>query len=119
MSSLPACFRNAAAGRGTRSSRPRDLVSICRESVGSTGGRRSAWADRLEICLGLDLCDSGFDSTVLSEFRTRLVRGCAEEMLFSTLIDKCAFVNLTWPHFDHFNWPHFVRKLSFLDSRLY
>jgi transposase len=42
-----------------------------------------------KYALGLELCDSGFDSTVLSEFRTRLVRGGAEEMLFSTLIDKC------------------------------
>lgn len=36
--------------------------------------------------LGLDLTDSGFDHTVLSEFRTRLVAGEAEQLLLDTLL---------------------------------
>lgn len=34
----------------------------------------------------LELTDTGFDSTVLSEFRTRLVHGAAEALLFDTLL---------------------------------
>jgi transposase len=38
--------------------------------------------------LGLDLADSGFDATVLCEFRTRLVRGDAVQLLLDTLLDQ-------------------------------
>jgi hypothetical protein len=38
--------------------------------------------------LGLELSDEGFDSTVLSEFRTRLVRGSAERAV--KLVDDLA-----------------------------
>jgi hypothetical protein len=41
-----------------------------------------------EISLGFELRESGFDSTVLSGFRTRLLRGSAEQILFSALIEK-------------------------------
>jgi transposase len=37
----------------------------------------------------LELTDPGFDRTVLSEFRTRLVQGSAEQLLFATLLGKC------------------------------
>jgi transposase len=36
--------------------------------------------------LGLELTDIGFDSTVLSEFRSRLVAGSAEEKILHTLL---------------------------------
>src|SRR5919109_1621520 len=36
--------------------------------------------------LGLDLTDPGFDHTVLSEFRTRLVAGKVEALLLDTLL---------------------------------
>jgi transposase len=39
--------------------------------------------------LGLELTDPGFDSTVLSEFRTRLVAGQAESRLFDCLLLLC------------------------------
>lgn len=39
--------------------------------------------------LSLDLTDSGFDSSVLSEFRTRIVEGQAECLLFDTLLSWC------------------------------
>jgi transposase len=36
--------------------------------------------------LGLDLTDSGFDHSVLSAFRARLVTGAAEHLLLDTLL---------------------------------
>ena len=42
-----------------------------------------------KYALGLELTDSGFDSSVLSEFRSRLVRGSAEQQLFDSLLDQC------------------------------
>lgn len=39
--------------------------------------------------LGLELTDSGFDPSVLSEFRTRLVGGEAEEQLLLHLLEVC------------------------------
>ena len=54
--------------------------------------RQAADAVRARIdwkyALGLDLTDPGFDSTVLSEFRTRLVQGSAEQLLFDALLDQ-------------------------------
>ncbi len=37
--------------------------------------------------LGLKLDDAGFDYSVLSEFRTRLIAGGAEERLLNTLLE--------------------------------
>jgi transposase len=52
--------------------------------------RQTADAVRARIdwkyALGLELTDTGFDSTVLSEFRTRLVQGSAKAMLFDMLL---------------------------------
>jgi transposase len=42
-----------------------------------------------KYALGLDLDDEGFDYSVLSEFRTRLLKGGAETMLFDTLLEWC------------------------------
>src|SRR5215213_680849 len=39
--------------------------------------------------LGLELADPGFDASVLSEFRTRLVTGRAEALLLDTLLALC------------------------------
>jgi transposase len=39
--------------------------------------------------VGLDLTDPGFDASVLSEFRSRLVAGEAEALLFDTLLTPC------------------------------
>lgn len=46
--------------------------------------------DRLswKYALGLALSDPGFDHTVLSEFRTRLIAGNAENVLLDTLLDR-------------------------------
>jgi transposase len=37
----------------------------------------------------LELCDSGFDHTVLSEFRARLVEGKAEQLLLDLQMPRC------------------------------
>src|SRR5215207_8500363 len=56
-------------------------------------GRRAADAVRGRIdwkhLLGLELADPGFDASVLSEFRGRLVAGGAEELLLDTLLGLC------------------------------
>jgi transposase len=36
--------------------------------------------------LGLELCDPGFDASVLSEFRIRLIAGQAEEQLLTAML---------------------------------
>jgi transposase len=55
--------------------------------------RRAADAVRSRIdwkyLLGLELADPGFDASVLSEFRGRLVTGGAEEHLLDTLLTLC------------------------------
>ncbi len=54
--------------------------------------RQAAEAVRSRIdwkyLLGLELTDSGFDASVLSEFRGRLVAGNAEYLLFELLLDQ-------------------------------
>ena len=45
---------------------------------------RSDW----KYALGLSLIDPGFDHTVLSEFRSRLVKGGAERQLLDTLLQR-------------------------------
>src|SRR5215469_5706047 len=42
-----------------------------------------------KYCLSLELTDAGFDHTVLSEFRTRLVALSAEERFLEAVVDLC------------------------------
>ena len=42
-----------------------------------------------QYALSLELTDPGFDHTVLSEFRSRLIEGDAEQLRFDTLLDQC------------------------------
>ena len=42
-----------------------------------------------KYALSLELTDSGFDSSVLCEFRQRLLEGNAERLLFDKLLDVC------------------------------
>lgn len=42
-----------------------------------------------KYALSLELTDSGFDSSVLCEFRARLLEGSAEHLLFDKLLDVC------------------------------
>ena len=46
---------------------------------------RLAW----KYALSLELTDPGFDHTVLSEFRSRLVEGHAEQRLLDLLLERC------------------------------
>jgi transposase len=48
-------------------------------------GDRLAW----KYALSLDLCASGFDHSILSEFRSRLVSGHAEQRLLALLLQRC------------------------------
>jgi transposase len=60
--------------------------------------RQAADAVRARIdwkyALGLELTDSGFDHTVLSEFRTRLVEGKLELLLLDTLLERAQTLGL-------------------------
>lgn len=42
-----------------------------------------------KYALSLELTDSGFDPSVLCEFRARLLEGKAEKLLFDRLLDVC------------------------------
>ena len=46
---------------------------------------RLAW----KYALSLDLCDPGFDHSVLPEFRSRLVEGHAEQRLLDLFLERC------------------------------
>jgi transposase len=67
------------------------LVSVL-QYVEGLSDRQAAQAVRGRIdwkyALGLELTDAGFDASVLSEFRTRLVTGGAEQQLLDTLLDR-------------------------------
>ena len=60
--------------------------------------RQAAEAVRARIdwkyVLSLDLTDAGFDFSVLSEFRARLIKGGAEELLLDKLLACCRTVGL-------------------------
>lgn len=60
--------------------------------------RQAAEAVRARIdwkyLLGLELTDPGFDFSVLSEFRDRLLDGRAEALLLDTLLERCRALGL-------------------------
>src|SRR5919199_39704 len=60
--------------------------------------RQAAEAVRARIdwkyLLSLDLTDPGFDFSVLSEFRDRLLAGSAEEVLLEKLLERCRALGL-------------------------
>jgi transposase len=68
------------------------LVTVFQFMEGLTD-RQAAEAvrDRLawKYALSLELTDPGFDHTVLSEFRSRLVAGQAEQRLLDLLLERC------------------------------
>ena len=68
------------------------LVTVLQFMEGLTDRQAAdAVRDRLawKYALSLDLCDLGFDHTVLSEFRSRLVEGTAEQRLLDLLLERC------------------------------
>jgi transposase len=68
------------------------LVTILQYAEGLSD-RQAADVVRSRIdwkyALGLELTDPGFDSTVMSEFRTRLLAGQAECQLLTALLEHC------------------------------
>ena len=68
------------------------LITIF-QFIGNLSDREASDAVRARIdwkyALSLELENSGFDSTVLCEFRARLVAGNAETSLFDKLLDWC------------------------------
>lgn len=68
------------------------LVSLLQDAE-NLSDRQAADAVRSRIdwkyLLSLELTDVGFDSMVLSEFRSRLVAGSAEEQILHQLLEKC------------------------------
>jgi transposase len=68
------------------------LVTLLQFAEGLSD-RQAANAVRSRIdwkyALRLELTDPGFDASVLSEFRTRLITGAAESLLFDTLLTWC------------------------------
>jgi transposase len=68
------------------------LVTVFQFMEGLTDRQAAdAVRDRLawKYALSLDLCDPGFDHSVLSEFRSRLVEGNAEQRLLDLLLERC------------------------------
>ncbi len=60
--------------------------------------RQAAEAVRARIdwkyLLGMELTDAGFDFSVLSEFRTRLLQGGSEAVLLEKMLDRCRSLGL-------------------------
>ncbi len=59
-----------------------------------------------KYALRLPLADPGFDHTVLSEFRSRLIEGRAEQQLLDTLLDRFTRSwtgQAAWPSVDRFH----------------
>jgi transposase len=77
------------------------LVTILQYAEGLSD-RQAADAVRSRIdwkyVLGLELTDPGFDSTVLCEFRARLVAGQAESRLLDALLERCRDCQLLKAH---------------------
>ena len=68
------------------------LVTVLQFMEGLTDRQAAdAVRDRLawKYALSLELTDAGFDHTVLSEFRSRLVEGNAEQRLLDLLLERC------------------------------
>jgi transposase len=76
------------------------LASVL-QYVEGLSDRQAADAVRARIdwkyALGLELTDPGFDHTVLSEFRSRLVHGQAEQQLLDTLLNRLGELGLIRP----------------------
>lgn len=84
-------FAELFAERGQPAASPAQLalVTVMQFAEGLSD-RQAADAVRARIdwkyALGLEMTDPGFDASVLSEFRTRLVEGHAELLLFDTML---------------------------------
>ena len=87
-------FANLFPQRGQPAESPfRLALATILQYVEGLTDRETANAVRSRIdwkyLLCLELTDSGFDHTVLSEFRTRLIDGQAESLIFEKLLGLC------------------------------
>jgi transposase len=89
-----AAFAHLFPQRGQPAASPWQLAMVTvMQYIEGLSDRQAADAVRSRIdwkyALSLELTDSGFDSSVLSEFRSRLIGGSAEELLLDILLQKC------------------------------
>lgn len=87
-------FQNLFSAYGQSAISPCQLALICiMQFLEDLTDRQAAEAVRSRIdwkyLLGLELTDPGFDYSVLSEFRARLVNGQAEQRLLDLLLEEC------------------------------
>ena len=96
---LPGSWHSLAVGISQR-------TAICRRTFGPSSSKRSAQSYRLEAFVEFGVIRSrfrfpvsipGFDSTVLCEFRTRLVTGGAESQLLERFLKVCCDHKLIRP----------------------
>lgn len=92
-------FADLFPARGQPAASPARLaLASVLQYVEGLSDRQAADAVRGRIdwkyALGLELTDPGFDHTVLSEFRSRLVHGQAELQLLDTLLTRCRELGL-------------------------
>jgi len=96
-------FAGLFSGRGRPAESPGTLavVSVLQFVEGLTDAQAAdAVRGRVDwkYLLGLELTDQGFDSSVLTEFRGRLVEsGSAEALLFESVLDRLKAANLLAP----------------------
>ena len=86
-------FADLFPARGQPAASPARLaLASVLQYVEGLSDRQAADAVRGRIdwkyALGLELTDPGFDHTVLSEFRSRLVNGRAQRQLLDTLLER-------------------------------
>jgi transposase len=67
------------------------LVTVLQFAEGLSD--RVAW----KYLLGLELTDTGFDFSILSDFRAWLVMGEAEQLLLDALLERCQAAGLVKP----------------------
>src|SRR5688500_687451 len=72
------------------------LVTVLQFAEGLDRPAADAVRDRLawKYLLGLELTDTGFDFSILSDFRARLVAGEAEQLLLDALLERCKAAGL-------------------------
>jgi transposase len=89
-----AAFAHLFPQRGQPAASPWQLAMVTvMQYIEGLSDRQAADAVRSRIdwkyALSLELTDSGFDHSVLSEFRSRLLKGSAEDILLNILLEKC------------------------------
>jgi transposase len=92
-------FRELYPALGQPSESPARLALVTvMQFVENLTDRQAAQAVRARIdwkyALGLELSDSGFDYSVLSEFRSRLIAGQAVQLLLEKILERCETAGL-------------------------